>query len=250
MGMNISFLSKVKVIIYGLLELLMPNGLMRRINGAALRFPISVFRYYPTNYEPHTQAFISKYCQGICIDVGAHIGLYTVLMAKNADKVIAFEPACDNFKLLEKTLDINNLSNVELKRKVVWESNGVVDFHLTESPHSVANSVSPVGRKVTMAAMTLDSLQTRVNFCKIDAEGAELRVLKGAQLTLKSINYLHLAIHPRQMLLLGDEVDQLLAFIQEYKPQYRYKGESISEEEILKINELFDLEIALNDASF
>jgi FkbM family methyltransferase len=243
-------LSKVKAIIYCLLECLLSNGLTRKINDVPLRFPISVSRYYPANYEPYTQDFILKYGQGVCVDVGAHIGLYTVLMARKADRVIAIEPALDNFKLLEKTLEINNLSNVELVRKVVWENNEFVDFHLADAPHSVANSVSPIGSSVTMPAMTLDSLETRVYFCKIDAEGAELRVLKGARTMLKSLSYLHLAIHPRQMFSLGDEVQQLLALLKEYSPQYRFKGETISEDGILRIKELFDLEIALNGESF
>ena len=65
----------------------------------------------------------------IVIDIGAHIGYYTLIFAElvgDSGKVFSFEPESKNFELLTKNVDVNNFQNVTLEKK------GAVSYtHLT-----------------------------------------------------------------------------------------------------------------------
>ena len=64
-------------------------------------------------------------------DVGACIGLHTILLSKCGYKVSAFEPDKDNFKLLKKYLSLNNIINVKAYNKAVYDNNTkIVKFNI------------------------------------------------------------------------------------------------------------------------
>lgn len=116
----------------------------------------------------------------IVIDVGANIGYYTLLMAKNDAIVHSYEPEFQNFDLLKKNVDINNFSsNVTLYNKAVSNFNGNSKLILSEhstGQHKLENS--RFGTKSIDVEVTKIELD-RIDFAKIDVEGAELNVLKG-----------------------------------------------------------------------
>ena len=81
----------IKRLLYFVLGLLFPKGVPRRILDHRVKFPAQVSRFYNYNHEPEAIRFIYSHCFGVAIDVGAHIGLFSVLMARKADKLIAFD---------------------------------------------------------------------------------------------------------------------------------------------------------------
>lgn len=117
------------------------------------------------------------------IDVGANIGNHTLFFASiNDAQVISIEPEYDNFSILCENVKINDLTDkVELHNVAIWDS--VTKLDLTNS--SLKNSgmfrahEAPNG---TVEGIPLDDLVSNRNIdaIKIDVEGAELRVLKGA----------------------------------------------------------------------
>ena len=133
----------------------------------------------------------------LVLDVGAHIGSFTLKAAKEVGpegRVVSFEPSSENFKLLTLNVNSNNYSNVKLFNAAVGSAPGTAKLHLgnrkgTNSLLSDAG-VQQVGIE-EVPIRTLDSVAdelklTKVSFVKIDVEGFELEVLKGAKSILAS----------------------------------------------------------------
>lgn len=145
--------------------------------------------------RPHIDA------DAVCLDVGANIGIYTLAMSMLAPRgvVHAFEPAPQAFKHLTRNLAENSVSNVKAHNVAVGEEAGPVEFR--ENAEFLAGSFriepdSLLGRTlrdeiITVPCTTLDDFVSergigRVDFVKIDVEGGELQVLRGARRTLEA----------------------------------------------------------------
>jgi len=128
------------------------------------------------------------------IDIGAHIGYYTLLFAKcvGADgRVISFEPFPDNFALLQKNVQLNGLSQVQPRPQAVFSAAreitlAVPDHTLNPGQGSVSHASG--SRKFLVQAVCLDSFcaqeALRPDLIKMDVEGAEQDVLLGARQTI------------------------------------------------------------------
>ncbi|WP_456483767.1 FkbM family methyltransferase [Methanopyrus kandleri] len=119
------------------------------------------------------------------VDVGAHVGAFTVLAAAHsAREILAIEPHPDNVELLRRNVEENDL-NVEVVEAAAYDREDVVKMYL--SPSTVAHSVELVRSRETIDVETvaLDDLGTSPDLIKIDAEGAEECVLRGAERTLE-----------------------------------------------------------------
>jgi len=134
----------------------------------------------------------------VVIDVGAHVGIFTLKATQEAKLVIAVEPEPHNYRLLKYNVTMNNISNAICLNTALANFNGYIDLYIDRN--SLGHSVVPElrkrfvsKRKIRVKAMKLDSLVKelgleKVDFIKIDVEGAELNVLEGALETLRSFN--------------------------------------------------------------
>jgi FkbM family methyltransferase len=138
----------------------------------------------------------------VAVDIGAYLGVYSILAAKlGCPRVLAFEPNSHNFIQLEKNLSLNSLEDsVESYRVAVGaESKTVSMITPGGRPNSSGSQISnsPTDRRLEsweiesdVKMATLDSLLvdevSRISVIKIDAEGYELFVLQGANMTLKT----------------------------------------------------------------
>jgi FkbM family methyltransferase len=131
----------------------------------------------------------------VIIDIGAHIGTFTLSANKKTGeqgKVIAVEPEQNNFAQLTKNLEINKIKNVIPINLALSDFNGKGDFFISKG--SGCHSIFPregenIINKIQIDIKTLDTLLEelnikRVDLLKIDAEEAELKILKGAEKTL------------------------------------------------------------------
>src|ERR671914_3146193 len=133
----------------------------------------------------------------IVVDIGAHIGLYTIISSKRVGtkgKVVAIEAHPGNFEMLNSNIKLNQLTNVIPLNYAVHSKETKVKLYLPsgESGFTKYNTIMPnwintQEKFVEVNANTLDYLlqlnqirQEEVNWIKIDVEGAELEVLKGA----------------------------------------------------------------------
>ena len=130
---------------------------------------------------------------GIVVDIGAHIGIFTIKAAKAAGEkglVVAIEPEPSNIALLLNNIAVNEITNVIVVAKAASSYKGKPKLYLSHSSggHSLVNSLD---NYIEVETDSLDNIMSelglpRVDFVKIDAEGSELEVLKGAEKLLAS----------------------------------------------------------------
>jgi FkbM family methyltransferase len=129
----------------------------------------------------------------VMIDVGANIGHYTTLAAQlvgPGGRVVAIEPAPDNVaKLRERCVD---LRQVTIVAAAADEQSGTCVLHLDRdnpTQHSlVSRNVGGQRQRLRVPTVTLDGVGddlVRLDLVKIDAQGAELRILRGAHRVLQ-----------------------------------------------------------------
>ncbi len=156
-----------------------------------------------TRSEPTLAKFFDM-DQGVFVDVGANIGKYTVMVARklgSRGKVVAIEPEPENFRLLQKNIELNGLTNVIPVRLACFEKNGPANLYIDSANpggHSIMTSdAMPMGhtihddnKSIEVDGDTLDHILQEfalgpISLIKIDVEGAEARVLAGATSTLE-----------------------------------------------------------------
>jgi FkbM family methyltransferase len=131
------------------------------------------------------------------IDIGAAFGLYTITSSKQVGpngKVIAIEAHPDSFEMLNRNIELNGLTNITTLNYAVYSRKTKVKIYSNYTIMSERIREKKVKEKfVEVNADTLDNMlqqngirQEQVNWIKIDVEGAEYEVLKGACNTLSN----------------------------------------------------------------
>ena len=140
------------------------------------------------------------------IDIGAHTGLYSVLLKRlhpDAD-LYAFEPADDNRAFLMELLDANGISGT-VSDEVVSGTTGTITFYIDSNGKSESHSTTARNdfTAAEKSCLTLSDLFKReeINraFVKIDAEGEESAIID--DLTTTNLNYLEgiVELHPNKL---------------------------------------------------
>lgn len=136
--------------------------------------------------------------KGVAIDIGANIGAFTLLIASMGCTVHAFEPIPETFCRLKKNLRFNGvLSDALLNCLAVGKEAGLVRFTVQDDAPATNRMASPTDHAVgnhgytqVIAAISLDQYCKEqgidhIAFLKVDVEGMEPFVLKGARTLLE-----------------------------------------------------------------
>ena len=141
----------------------------------------------------------------VAFDVGANIGIYSVLLSRlcgSTGRVWAHEPVPDTYWRLRETLALNRCENVTPVQSAVCDKTGVVRMNLFGPQFAEWNTLgmpkmtSPEGKLVSpsqsleVPSCTLDEFCDterieHINFLKVDVEGFELSVFRGAERLLQ-----------------------------------------------------------------
>src|SRR5688572_24560613 len=130
------------------------------------------------------------------IDIGAHVGTWTLNLAPYFERVFAFEPDRRSHATLRKNLERNGITNVEIIPAAVSNKTGTARMYFYASPSS--NTMMDPGRCLRadpyesfapVPTVSLDEFVaergiTDLDFLKVDAEAAEMLILEGGQKTL------------------------------------------------------------------
>lgn len=195
-----------------------------RLNGI---FAFSDFENWGGGHNDAFAACIEA-CRGKrCVfDIGAHVGLVALPMASVAapgGRVYAFEPAEANGRLLREHTELNEFSNIEVIPSLVGaEPRDSVPFFEMAEPTGMNALV--VAKNPEAFHETHRSQIALDQFCaarrlapeviKIDVEGAEIGVLRGSrQILMTHRPTIFLSVHPREIALLGENVETLSSLI-------------------------------------
>lgn len=158
-------------------------------------------------YEPETTILLGSVLKpgDVFVDVGAHVGYFSVLAASlvgATGQVISFEPAPANYARLVEHIRLNGLRHVLPLHCAAGAEEGVFDLHVNSDndgghalwdvglhPHNRLSRAAPRTHPVFVA--TLDRVlgnvaPGRIKAIKIDVEGGEHAVLRGARRTLET----------------------------------------------------------------
>ena len=159
------------------------------------------------------------------VDVGANVGYYTLIGAKlvgEKGRVFAFEPDPESFALLERNVRMNGLTNVVLERKAVSSEAGSIRLYLAaanKGDHRIYQPTDEERAYVEVEAVTLDDYfaddSGRIDFTKIDTQGAEVVILRGMEKTLRENPELQMAVEywPWGLSDFGFEDEQLVGIV-------------------------------------
>jgi len=157
------------------------NGTLLNVSGPAdlsmLTEIWAIEQYTPQGFE------IKR--KDVIIDVGAHVGFFSVYAARYAPEgmVISFEPLPANYENLKKNIFQNGIKNIRPFNLAVAMTSGVRDFYEYEG-HNGCHSLyfRGNGKKIEVSAISLKEVlvKNKVEHCnilKMDCEGAEFEIL-------------------------------------------------------------------------
>ena len=174
----------------------------------------------------------------VILECGSHHGYTTLLLAKwagDSGKVLAFEALKHNCDILQKNMEINKISNVSVYNMAVGDAKGKTHISVGYNVNIVENSNGDI-----VEMINLDEFKDRSpNLIKIDVEGFEVAVLKGAQEILHTKPKLAIEVHTDLLSHYNSSVEEIFTLIgasnyniwiqwsPDKKPQL-YKNEEIS----------------------
>ncbi len=177
---------------------MIPKGTIVPILQGPLRgkkwvISFSLHSFWLGSYEIEKQQLMARHIRAgdVFYDIGANVGFYTLFAShfvQGSGYVYAFEPFPANADLIDKHIQINHLSNCRLFRLAVSDKSDRVRFQ--EGLSDGMGRIDEQGN-LEVEAISLDTLIERealrpATILKIDVEGAELSVLKGASRLLQT----------------------------------------------------------------
>jgi FkbM family methyltransferase len=140
--------------------------------------------YWTGRYERQLQRFLRETLRpgDVFYDVGAHQGFFSVCAARLGARVYAFEPVEGNLRQLHRNIELND-ADVEIVAVAVSDAGGRVGLARGASSAQWRTEPGDAVAAVTLDDFARDHPAPRV--VKIDVEGAELHVLRGAVRVLR-----------------------------------------------------------------
>ncbi len=172
-------------------------------------------------FDPHIVALLRSTLRSedVLVDVGAHIGWFSVIGSKLAGHVVAIEPDPDNWRHLRTNLRINGCENVTAYPVAAGQADGHTRLYQSFE-HRGDHQLSVVGdrkdyKKVRVRSVdnVLAEAGKRASWIKLDTQGSEAAILRGMRRTLDSRPRLVLEFWPRGLQRCGSSADELIALL-------------------------------------
>ena len=175
-----------------------------------------------------SKAYLSKYKLkkgDIVLDLGAFFGSFSIIAAKKvgpSGRVISYEPDRRNFEIMKKNVQESGLKNITLINKAVFSKKAVLNISSSFADSNVFEK--DLSKTSKVEADTIDNEIKRlklkkVDFVKMDVEGAELEIMEGAKSSIKAVkNWAIACYHKRD----GKRTGEIL------KPLFEKNGFRVS----------------------
>lgn len=205
-----------------------------RLHAMSYSELLSARNLVPDSSEIQMIKRLSRNCP-VFLDVGANVGVWTIAMAAAHPRahVYSFEPTPKVFGFLCDNIALNNLRNVTALQLALSEKDGDFSFQVTRNS-SIFNRLAPPtnstepsdrgrfvdGDSIDVRAVCLDEFCKarridKIGFLKLDVEGAETRVLRGAERLLRdhAIEQIWIEVDADNLQELGDSLENLADFM-------------------------------------
>jgi len=164
-----------------------------------------IFRRAIIEDEYRTEKFLKERAHCI-VDVGAHIGCVTRILAPHCERLLAFEPHPDNFQILKRNMSMLEGCDLNLYQVPLSSSAGPINLHLSPTNTGGHSSFKPHPSSETcyielnafpLPCFLEDRQIGSIDFLKIDAEGAEYPILASLMhWGLQNIKTMAVEYHP------------------------------------------------------
>jgi len=235
---------------------ILPEEVETRVSSSRFVFRPKIDGLWYLNYsdaEPGVEKILNEnLSEGeTFVDIGAYIGYYSIL-ARNIvgeqGKVISFEPNPESYKMLKKNITLNGYENIIAENIALSDEEGFLKLFIgkyTDDSSSLflAEEVNE-GRYVMVKTMTFDRYcedqEIGPSFIKIDAEGAEYKILRGMQKVI-AVHHpkLMFEVHSRHLEIQGIFLHSLFDFLKEKEYEIQLinerSGEAIPVEELVSL---------------
>lgn len=181
---------------------------MQFLNNILLSLTLNAkgYKNYGSFEKTGEKKFIKKISKDLllCIDIGANVGAYTkLLLSETNARIISFEPLPQAFEDLKK-VEEKNLDRLKVFNYAIGEKNEILDLNYSNDKSEKASFTKDVdklsfyefkeNKKIKSEVVTLDSffnknlnlLPKEIDLIKIDTEGFEFEVIKGAKEIIKT----------------------------------------------------------------
>jgi FkbM family methyltransferase len=157
----------------------------------------SFFGIYSEVFENETYKFKSKREAPFIIDGGANIGLSVIYLKTlyPQAKILAFEPDADLFQVLQRNLKSFAINDAELHQSALWSENTELTFMAEGTDSGRVVHTENIKTVQVKAVRLKDFLTRKIDFLKLDIEGAELVVLEDCSAELKMVENLFVEYH-------------------------------------------------------
>jgi len=151
----------------------------------------------------------------VVLECGGHHGLTATLISKwigPTGQLITFEPNVENAAIIQKNIGLNNLKNIRLEPKAVGAATGKIKIAFSSSNSYILKGREHVGADVPLVMLD-DYASLHPTCLKIDVEGFELEVLRGARKILKTHPKLAIEVHTDMIERYGAKVKDIFDVI-------------------------------------
>jgi len=193
------------------------------------------------------------------IDGGSNIGI-SMLFFKNkfpSAKMLCFEPDPNAFRMLQKNVEVNNIKNVMLVNAALSNKTGYTHFYGEvdgEEPDARGNSIIKVwgnqrknSAKILVKTVQLSSyIDSKVDFLKLDIEGAEQQVLEEIEQKLSLVVALGIEVHEAKKMELINHSKTIYQILK----QQRYELEFLSQDILRELPKQIENWVKKTDPKF
>jgi FkbM family methyltransferase len=199
-------------------------------------------------FKAEMYKFISKSANPHIIDCGANLGMSIIYFKQLYPdaSIIAFEADEHIFSFLKKNVESFGYKDVELLNKAVWNCEETLSFIVEGGAGGRIENETSTGKYKQVVCTSLKKYLTerKVDFLKIDIEGAEYEVIKDCENELKNIDYIFIEYHSMK-----DKVQNLheiLDIVQNAGFRYHIKEAFTSKHPFIGRNLNFGMDLQLN----
>lgn len=199
-------------------------------------------------FQQEMYKFIAKTPKPYIIDCGANLGMSIIYFKQLYPEasIIAFEADDHIFGFLEKNMKSFEFENVEILNKAVWNCDDTLSFLVEGGAGGRLEDESSSGifKKVPCISLKKYISGQKVDFLKIDIEGAEYEVLKDIQEDLSNVDCMFIEYH--SMLNKRQNLHDILKIVQDSGFDYHIKEAYTTKYPYIERNLNYGMDLQLN----